>query len=115
MVRWCLERLLSARNTAGVGDVEGGRAGGRGSVDGSACGQRRDAVAATPGRRRSDGGTPAPPGAVAGAGGWLRELPPVTNFAKPEISDRGRDAVRGAMFGGGPAHYRLVTERPGVW
>lgn len=42
-------------------------------------------------------------------------MAPVTNFAKPEISDRGRDAVRGAMCRGDRAHYAFVTERPGVW
>ena len=50
-------------------------AGGRGSVDRSACGWRRDEVAATPGRWRSDGGTTAPPGAVSGMGGRLRDRP----------------------------------------
>ena len=68
-----------------------------------------------PGRRRSDGGTAAPPGCGGGCGRAAAGTAPVTNFAKPEISDRGRDAVRGAMFGRDRAHYRLVTERPGVW
>ncbi len=66
-------------------------------------------------RWRFDGGTVAPCGCGGGCGRAVAGTAPVTNFAKPEISDRGRDAVRGVAFGGDRAHYRLVTERPGVW
>ena len=81
----------------------------------SGRGRRRAEGATTPGRRRSDGGTAAPPGCGCGCGRASAGTAPVTNFAKPEISDRGRDAVRGAMIGRDRARDRLVTKRPGVW
>ena len=120
MVDWSVvrgkERLLSALNMAGSRDVmAGAQAVVVGALMGCRCGRRRGEGAAMPGRGRSGGGTAAPPGCGGGCGRAAAGTAPVTNFAKPEISDRGRDAVRGAMFGRDAAHYGLVTERPGVW